>query len=802
MRQACDGIKVLDFSMGISGALVSMFLADNGADVIKVEPPAGDPDRAAPAFLQWARGKRSVVLDLKTSQGQEAARDLAEGADVVLENYRPGVADRLGIGFEVLSKATPALVYCSISGFGQRGPYRNIKAYDAVVAAKTGRMLGRQPWTRQGPVFEAISRMSHGAAHLATQGILAALLAREQTGKGQWVQTSLVQAATVHSLGQWLTPVGREEERVKEFEAPRPSASEHERSPAGYLIVECKDGRWIQMASTSVKIFRNFVTLLGLADVYDDPAFSDLPYSFPSPEARAAFIGKIRARMSEKPAQEWIDLFLEDGNVGGEIYETTREFMSHPQAVYNGLTVEVDDPRVGKMRQIGHLVSFSETPSKIQGPAPDLGQQTQEVLASLRTGDSPWRSAATALTRSADRARKRPLDGVTILELASYYAAPFGTTLLAELGARLIKIEPPSGDLMRRIPEVFPKTVQGKESIAIDLKQARGRHILYQLVERADALMHNFRPRTWQAIGLDPAEVRKANPRLMYLYAGSYGSKGPFSRQPAFHPTISGISGSGIRMAGEGNPPIDSGQGDPDAALGVATGLLLGLHAQLRNDTGQYTETRMINTGAFDVSDEYYDYEGRAPERSVDSGQHGFHALYRLYETADGWLFVGCPRAEEWRTLCVALGREDLAKDQRFATPEARATHDAVLTEALATELKARSADAWERLLLQHDLGCVRADGLSWPSFWLVDPSIKQNGLDAVTSHEALGGDYHRHGPTVHFSDMETVHGPPATLGQHTEPILLELGYSIDEIDAMEDARLIVRNGPWIPGRS
>ena len=202
MAQACEGIKVLDFSQGMAGAIATMFLCDNGAEVIKIEPPAGDRDRARPAFLQWARGKKSVVLDLKTSEGVETAHRLARGADAVLESFRPGVADRLGIGYEALRKLNESMVYCSITGFGPKGAYRNIKGYDAVVAAKTGRMVGQNCWKRPGPMFDAIPRMSYGAAHLAVQGILAALWAREKTGRGQPVQTRLVQDATGHRLGQ------------------------------------------------------------------------------------------------------------------------------------------------------------------------------------------------------------------------------------------------------------------------------------------------------------------------------------------------------------------------------------------------------------------------------------------------------------------------------------------------------------------------------------------------------------------------------------------------------------------------
>src|SRR5207244_4652498 len=256
--------------------------------------------------------------------------------------------------------------------------------------------------------------------------------------------------------------------------------------------------------------------------------------------------------------------------------------------------------------------------------------------------------------------------------------------------------------------------------------------IFYRLVERADALMHNYRPGAPEKLGLDYESVAPVNPRLVYLYAGSYGSTGPRSRLPAFHPTLSAITGSGFLLSGEGNPPMDSMQGDPDGALGVATTLLMGLQARARTGRGQRMETRMIQSGAYAVSDEFLDYAGKPPQRLPDAGQHGFHALYRLYDTGRGWLMLACPREREWRALCVALGHEDWLSDARFASAEARRANDAALAAAIEAALRDRSAEDWESYFRAHGVPGVRADGPRWNVFLHTDPGAAANGLRAM----------------------------------------------------------------------
>src|ERR1700736_4235902 len=190
----CDGLVVLDFSWGMAGGLATAVLADFGADVIKIEPPDGDPFRSHPAWLAWNRGKKSAVLDLKTAEGRSHAHRLAEQADVVIESFRPGVALRLGIDYPALSAINPRLIYASISGWGQQGPLSQVPGYEGVIAAKSGRMASFDgQLNRSGPAYAAVQVGSWAASQAVVRGVLAVLLRRDSRGRGQWVQTSILQ---------------------------------------------------------------------------------------------------------------------------------------------------------------------------------------------------------------------------------------------------------------------------------------------------------------------------------------------------------------------------------------------------------------------------------------------------------------------------------------------------------------------------------------------------------------------------------------------------------------------------------
>ncbi len=280
MAAPLDGLRVLDLSWGLAGALATVVLADYGADVIRVEPPQGDPLRGEPAFPLWGRGKRRVVLDLGTAVGRATARRLAENVDVLVESFRPGVAERLGLGWEDLGWQNPGLEHASITGFGTRGPWARLKGYEGIVLAKLGgldHVTGMAP--RPGPAFPAVPYASVGAAQTALHGILAALYVRERTGRGQRVETSLVQGLAAYDPWEWFLRVLCE--KYPGAYTPVRPWSEGGVPTSGFafrlLVCLTRDGRWLQLSQTSPHLFHEFVDVLGLGWIRDDPRLASAP---------------------------------------------------------------------------------------------------------------------------------------------------------------------------------------------------------------------------------------------------------------------------------------------------------------------------------------------------------------------------------------------------------------------------------------------------------------------------------------------------------------------------------------------
>ncbi len=799
MAQVFDGITVLDFTSGRAGGVATMVMSDFGAEVIKVEPPGGEKFRDSPGAIQWNRGKKSVVLDLKTADGQENARKLAQLSDVVVENYRPGVAQRLGIDYDSLRKGHPELVYATLTSFGSSGPYANYKGYDAVVAAKTGRMMMfAEQNPREGPNYIVVQGVCHSAATALIRGITAALYVREKTGLGQRVETSMLQAVTTYDHVSWVH--GQMIENHPETYPPDPRVGIGRPNPTGYLPARTRDGHWIQLGNVVERLFRSMIHSLEMDFIYEDPRYKNAP--FLDEEAVASLERIMLEKVQEKTLDEWMAIL---SNVAAEPYLTSEQALDHPQILHNGNVQRLDDPAVGGTRQLGPMVNMRETPGKTKGPAPALGQHTAEVLARLN-------GAAERHPGSVKGSMpKHPLAGITLLDLGTVINGPLGCALVAELGARVIRIEAPGGDWGRQgYPVSVHRTMAGSEGICLDLKTPEGQEIMHKLAAKADLLLHSMRPGAPERTGIGYEQLSKVNPNLVYLYAGGYGSTGPSSHRPSMAPIAGAVSGGGVAQMGRDSlPPTDQdmsideiaavakqlkrandGTADHSTAMVNAVGLVLGLYARERTGQAQYVESTMIAANAYANADDFYWNQGKHPRPLPDRDGYGLHALYRLYRAKTGWVFLGCPFEDEWEALCRTIDRPDLRDDHRFATREAREEHDDALVDELSQVFVTGDPLYWEKLLTAADVACVKAEDRGMYYFFNEDSHVRENGL--LTQVEAPRyGEFWRYSPVVRFSETSGRAGPGPLKGEHTRPILRELGYTDEQVQDLKQREIV-----------
>jgi formyl-CoA transferase/CoA:oxalate CoA-transferase len=397
MPAPLEGLRVVDLTENLAGPFCTMILADMGAEVVKVERPGvGDESRRFPPFvdgesagyLTLHRGKRSVALDLKDSRGREAFGKLVARADVLVEAFRPGTLDRLGLGPAALRSAHPRLVVCSLSGFGQTGPYRERGGYDLIAQAMAGLMSvtgepGRPPAKAGLPVTDV------GCGMWAAIGILLALRARDATGAGQCVDTSLFEVPL--AWGSWHAA-----RYLATGEVVGPLGSAHP-SSAPYQAFQGADGRWFVLAAGAQHLWERLCKLTDRADLAADPRFATNADRVRHVEALEAVLEPV---FRQRPAAEWIRACEAEGIPAGPVNDLAQAY-ADPQAQARQMVVELEHPSVGRHRVLGIPVKLSATPGAIRGPAPRLGEHTEEVLRGL---GYPAEDARTL----ADAGRARP----------------------------------------------------------------------------------------------------------------------------------------------------------------------------------------------------------------------------------------------------------------------------------------------------------------------------------------------------------------------------------------------------------
>jgi crotonobetainyl-CoA:carnitine CoA-transferase CaiB-like acyl-CoA transferase len=810
MTLPCEDIRVIDLSGGRAGGIATMVLGDYGADVIKVEPPGGDPSRAEAAAPMFLRGKRSVTLDLDTPGGRQKMHDLVRGADVVVASYAAGEAEKHEADYATLSALNDKLVYCSVTAWGLKGPYAHYPQDEALVAGKSGRMLHFQNVTRrEGPSWAAVQVGTHGASQAAVTGILAALHARDRTGKGQMVEASLLAGMIPfesnlvrHQMDE------RYPERMATEGGVRNTANGM--SSLGYQPILAKDDRWIQFANLLEHLFQAQVVALGLTEeILLNPKYEGAPNRI-TEEAREEIRNIMLARVREKTADEWMDIFRQHENVAADYVGSAQEALYHPDLVANGEVVEQQHPKYGTIRMLGPVGKLRETPGRAGGPAPEPGADTEAVLA-----EAP-RQLATPKGNSGDT--KPPLDGITILEFATIIATPLACSMLGDLGARVIKVEPIGGDPGRGLARAgglgsyvgATRTNASKESICIDLKSEHGQALVRELIKKADFIIHNYRPGVPDRLGIGYEQAKAIKPDIIWMNLGGYGPDGPSADRACAHPIPGAVNGGALMQAGIGWPPpgpydietireasrqftrANESNPDPCSAMGLQTSALLALRARDLTGKGQQVFQSMLNANQYANSDDAVSYQGKPERPTLDAKVMGIGPLRRLYTTKDGWITLSADTQAQFGALCEAAEREDLATDPRFKDAAARAQHSDELIAELEALFARDTADEWERCLIKAGVGCVRADSyVNSGKFFMEDAQVHANGLAPRATH-VVWGDYQRWGPVVNFSTNPGRYGGGVVAGEHTDQLLAELGF-----DAEAAADLRARNVVW-----
>jgi crotonobetainyl-CoA:carnitine CoA-transferase CaiB-like acyl-CoA transferase len=779
MASALDGITILDLTEGPAGALATMLLCDHGARVIRVVDIHNNAPRRG-GYLVWDRGKECVRLDLSRivppPQGSRSSAvsgqitsehptdvypRLIRSADALVEDFSPSSSRHALVHADWLSALNPRLIHCSITAYGKHGPLKDEPPIDDLVMARAG-ILATQPGFRPGPVHIVHPLPSVGAALLAAQGIAAALLARENTGLGRTVETSLLAGALLYHpkvTGEKLAP--------HVFQS----------NPAGsapfYSLYECADGEWVQLGCVHEGFIQTAAGIMGIEAVLDDPKYGKgrLPKT---PEADRELRTIIAQAIQAKPYETWAQIF-EEADVPYARVRTTEESMDDPQVQVNAMLLELQDPEVGSIAQMGVPVQLSATPGEVKGPRmlpthsptypPTEGPGTRPL-----SGEQPRQAGPF----------DPPLKGVRVLEITNLIAGPTAGRLLADLGADVIKMESLEGDISRPIGRTYFFNLNvNKRSVSVNTRTLEGKGVAQKVAATADVLLANLRPHATERMGIGPDTLQQLNPRLIETHVTGFGWSGPYALRPGIDPLAQALMGLSRAQGAPGNPPVFYSQLAPtDFTAGAmgALGTILALFARERTGVVQRVDSNLLNGGIILSSEWFTRYQGKPTRPLADTGQYGLDAFHRLYQADDGWLYVVADTPDERQALCRALDCGDLLRDHADA-PVGCHPADTPLAHALSERFAALHLD--ETLARLQTAGVPCAPALSGDSeLFLADPHAGANDMVATHQHPLLGQKrVARH--YIRFGHTDILRGRPTPLlGEHTREVLQDVGFT------------------------
>jgi crotonobetainyl-CoA:carnitine CoA-transferase CaiB-like acyl-CoA transferase len=675
---ALTGITVVDFGCFIAGPLLGELLAQNGADVLHVDPPGGPPLAGLPdAYLN--RGKRRVTLDLRNDRQRRLARQLALSSDVLIENFRPGVMDRLGLSSEELRAANPALVYCSLPGFAASDPRASIQAWEGVVMSATAgyRRLGEHwDWkartnvesTDPGrPLFTGLPIASTTAAMLGALRVVTALLQRDRTGQGASIEVPLSEAM-LEMVGFHLDfPdfVGHRED------LPRPFLGSYKTS----------DGRFVDSVSYP-RFIERFLASAGVWEAWKNAGLSDLATVFADPDLKVVAERRFAELICSRPAADWEAIAARLG-IPFAMVRTPDEWLTNDQARKSGAIVEVDDPEFGPISMAGQAFHFSETPVHVaprtlhgsvsDGRFPDLDR-----VSVGQPGERP-------------RDDEAPLAGISVLEMSQVVAGPIAGRLLADYGADVIKIANPLPGGNNGFHGSY--TNRGKRTAFLNVQDPADRDILQSIAGDVDVLLQNYAFGAIERYGLGfDDELRKVRTDLVYVSLSAFSREGPWQARRGHENQAVAATGLSSRYGGHGGWPIYQPYLVNDVGTGImgALAAVLGLYRRAKTGHGQHISTSLSHVATMHQG--IYLFGGLPTRRATEpTGPDalGWSALQRLYQASDGWLFLAATPDQITALVQVLALPEHVADSRQIEKPQGP------LAVAVAARIHQETREHW-----------------------------------------------------------------------------------------------------------
>lgn len=726
-------LRIVEIGQGMAVQVAGLMLSELGADVLKVERPGGDPARGTAPFANWNRGKKSLALDLDTSEGLAALDERLAGADALLHQFTPARATALGLDDASLAARHPHLVVTAITGSPANHPDVERSDDELLVAARVGAMY-ENDGHRAGPIAYRYRQGSWSAAHLAAAGLLARLVMRLQTGQGGAAHTSIFQGFLATLPLVWA--------RNSEGPMPNPVTYPLGPRPIAQQLFQCAGGDWLQIMDPTRQF--DYATMPTMWDVMAETEV-DL-----ETEAGQAAAFKLR------PLENWL-ADLRAADIAAEPAFPMGEVLRHDDAVANRYVIEVEDPDLGKTRQPN--TPFHSDADLPQGrPAPRLGEG----------GDALWPAKPAPAPGNAPA---EVLEGVRVLDLGMFLAGPMGPSMMGDMGANVIKVEALTGDRIRFMHRYYQAAARSKRSLALDLTKPEAQPILGRLLQWAELVHHNMRFKGAAKLGLSEEGIRKYNPDIAFNYSSAYGQRGARGNWPGYDSIFNAIAGWEFENAGEGNRPVFNRPGtmDVSTAQSCLVELMASLYAKRTTGRGYTTQTSLLGMAAFTQGERLIGAYGDLTDTyHLTSDQTGFSPYHRIYECGDGaWVAVAAHQPEQQAALGKLLG-EDFE-----AGAKARAAAD-LLADLEVAEIPADAVNFEDAMHRFFD-----------------DPQNRELNLISVLP-QPLYGIVEQPGAFWNFGDTPVVFKRccPA-VGEHSDEILREIGYSDEEIAAFREAKIV-----------